>query len=216
MPSECEGEWGPGADGGCPKNASWHSNPFFLVTGINAAQTITLSLTTSGLGDSPAGMQLLLVDGSQPLPAIPTARQTVAKSRYNTDEEQSIRVQVSAAAASSVYIVHPATLDAGAHGSFTLSVVADDDGDQDIGLEPWTPPEGAGAGDEAAAPPATPAAAAGGGEAEGLQTEPEYPSLGFLVCRGRGNHVLIDKLEPSEVLFKCASRSTYDLGEVYL
>ena len=33
-------------------------------------------------------------------------------------------------------------------------------------------------------------------DVEGLQTEPDYPTVGFIVCKGRGNHVKLDLSKP--------------------
>ena len=38
-------------------------------------------------------------------------------------------------------------------------------------------------------------------DVEGLQAEPAYPSVGFVVCKGRGNHIPLDERQPLEVLF---------------
>uniref|UniRef100_A0A7S2JFX7 EF-hand domain-containing protein n=1 Tax=Haptolina brevifila TaxID=156173 RepID=A0A7S2JFX7_9EUKA len=45
-------------------------------------------------------------------------------------------------------------------------------------------------------------------DVEGLQTEPAYPTMGFVLCRGRGLHVLLDKDEPPEVLQTCATKKS--------
>ena len=37
-------------------------------------------------------------------------------------------------------------------------------------------------------------------DVEGLQTEPDYPEMGFVVCKGQGDHVLLGPEQP-EVLF---------------
>ena len=38
-------------------------------------------------------------------------------------------------------------------------------------------------------------------DVEGLQTEPDYPTCGFVVCKGRGNHVKLDTSQPLQTLF---------------
>ena len=38
-------------------------------------------------------------------------------------------------------------------------------------------------------------------DVEGLQTEPDYPTVGFVVCKGRGNHTKLDTSKPLEILF---------------
>ena len=37
-------------------------------------------------------------------------------------------------------------------------------------------------------------------DVEGLQTEPDYPTVGFVVCKGKGNHQLLE--DAPEVLYK--------------
>ena len=43
-------------------------------------------------------------------------------------------------------------------------------------------------------------------DVEGLQTEPDYPTMGFYVCRGQGDHVLLGPDEKPEVLFTAPAK----------
>jgi len=43
-------------------------------------------------------------------------------------------------------------------------------------------------------------------DVEGLQTEPDYPTLGFYVCQGLGDHVLLGPDEKPKVLYTCHAK----------
>ena len=130
----CEGEWSENSSGGSMNNASWPSNPHYLLyADDNREQTVRILLSQKNEKLSPIGFSVTRAD-QYGLPHVEEVEDIVGKVAYEKHNDVSLKITLSAS--NRPYVVTPSTFKPGVCGKFVLQVFTEDN--TNVMLMPWT------------------------------------------------------------------------------
>lgn len=141
MPQQTlSGSWTAELSGGCPKNATWPSNPQYLIKPTRAG-SFSIDLTqfpAAGATLVPIGIAVLHARVGEPLRTPILAKHVVGKSKYKSVRTQSLRVELQPAPSGQLLVLVPMTFEPGQQSAFQLTATSDEAGT--FTIEPYAAP----------------------------------------------------------------------------